>query len=82
MFSLIFLTHTALLLGQGQLASHGIDTDSERQRCQNELFRSARLVQEALTAGPALTRDAGAELEGRIGEACYGNPDERTARGL
>jgi len=78
-FSLIFLTHTALLLGQGQLNGYGVNTQAERTKCQNELFRSARIVQEA---DASFTSADGDKLENRIRQVCYHNRISSTQEAL
>jgi len=62
---LVWLLHTALLLGQGQLTStYGVDV----RPCQNELFRAGRIIQ---------TSDANFDDDRldkrRIERACYNN---------
>jgi len=66
-FSLIFLTHTALLLGQGQLQS---DYSIDSSKCRNELFRAARIAQESRQS---LSNSQAAKLEKRIMQFCYNN---------
>ena len=82
-FSLIFLTHTALLLGQGQLASYGVNSQDDIRKCRNELFRSARIVQETLQDSQLVANNVADDLESRIKSACYKNQiDDPSQLGL
>lgn len=63
--SLVWLVHTALLLGQGQLTqTYGITA----RNCQNEIFRAARIIQ----TSDASFDDDRLDKE-RIERACYNN---------
>lgn len=73
LFSTVFLLHTTLLFGYGQLkADYGINQSD----CKNELYRTARLIEEDHNS-PLVNRAE--EFSERIVAACYRNKISKSA---